>query len=52
MAFNRWADAELDARNPRTKMRAIPASELTKSYVGGFTIVASLLSIGAVLAIY
>jgi 4-hydroxybenzoate polyprenyltransferase len=25
MAFNRWADAELDARNPRTKMRAIPA---------------------------
>jgi 4-hydroxybenzoate polyprenyltransferase len=43
MAFNRWADAELDARNPRTRMRAIPAGLLTKSFVGGFTIVTSLL---------
>jgi 4-hydroxybenzoate polyprenyltransferase len=23
MAFNRWADAELDARNHRTRMRAV-----------------------------
>ena len=44
MAFNRWADAELDARNPRTKkMRAIPAGQLTRSFAGGFTIVTSLL---------
>jgi 4-hydroxybenzoate polyprenyltransferase len=43
MAFNRWADAELDARNPRTKMRAIPAGQLTRNFVGGFTIVTSLL---------
>jgi len=43
MAFNRWADAELDARNPRTRMRAIPAGQLTKSFVGGFTIVTSML---------
>jgi 4-hydroxybenzoate polyprenyltransferase len=43
MAFNRWADAELDAKNPRTKMRAIPAGHLSKSFVGGFTIVASVL---------
>jgi 4-hydroxybenzoate polyprenyltransferase len=43
MAFNRWADAELDARNPRTKMRAIPAGQLSKGFVGGFTIVMSLL---------
>jgi 4-hydroxybenzoate polyprenyltransferase len=42
-AFNRWADAELDARNPRTRMRAIPVGQLTKSFVGGFTIVTSLL---------
>jgi len=43
MSFNRWADAELDAKNPRTKMRAIPAGQLTKAFVGGFTIVTSLL---------
>jgi len=43
MAFNRWADAELDARNPRTKMRAIPAGQLTKGFVCGFTILTSLL---------
>jgi len=43
MAFNRWADAELDTRNPRIKMRAIPAGQLTRSFVGGFTIVTSFL---------
>jgi len=40
MAFNRWADAELDAENPRTKSRAIPAGLLTKQFVLGFTLVA------------
>ena len=43
MAFNRWADASLDAANPRTAMRAIPAGTLTRSFVGGFTVVSSLL---------
>ncbi|MFC5863068.1 UbiA-like polyprenyltransferase [Acidicapsa dinghuensis] len=38
MAFNRWADADLDAANPRTKMRAIPAGLLTRSFVLGFTL--------------
>ena len=42
MAFNRWADAELDARNPRTKNRAIPAGHLSKEFVGGFVIIASV----------
>jgi len=37
MAFNRWADAELDAANPRTKNRAIPAGLLTRQFVLGFT---------------
>jgi len=41
MAFNRWADAELDAANPRTKMRAIPAGLLTKQFVLAFTIMAA-----------
>ncbi len=43
MAFNRWADASLDAANPRTAMRAIPAGTLTRGFVGGFTIVSALL---------
>jgi 4-hydroxybenzoate polyprenyltransferase len=39
MAFNRWADAGLDATNPRTRMRAIPAGLLSRGFVGGFTLV-------------
>lgn len=47
MAFNRWADADLDAANPRTSMRAIPAGQLTRSFVGAFTIFMALLFIFA-----
>ena len=43
MAFNRWADAALDAANPRTATRAIPAGALTRSFVGGFTLVSAVL---------
>jgi len=43
MAFNRWADASLDAENPRTQMRAIPAGLLTRKFVGWFTVVCSVL---------
>ncbi|HEU4981336.1 MAG TPA: UbiA family prenyltransferase, partial [Acidobacteriaceae bacterium] len=39
MAFNRWADARLDAENPRTRIRAIPAGLLSRAFVGGFTVV-------------
>jgi 4-hydroxybenzoate polyprenyltransferase len=38
MAFNRWADADLDAANPRTRMRAIPAGLLSRQFVLGFTV--------------
>jgi len=38
MAFNRWADADLDAANPRTRMRAIPAGQLSRQFVLGFTV--------------
>jgi 4-hydroxybenzoate polyprenyltransferase len=41
MAFNRWADAELDAANPRTRTRAIPAGLLTRRFVLGFTLLAA-----------
>ncbi len=38
MAFNRWADADLDAANPRTSARAIPAGLLSRQFVLGFTV--------------
>jgi 4-hydroxybenzoate polyprenyltransferase len=42
MAFNRWADAELDAANPRTMKRAIPAGQLSKNFALGFTVITAL----------
>ncbi len=36
MAFNRILDAEIDARNPRTNMRHIPAGVLTKGFAWAF----------------
>ena len=42
MAFNRWADADLDAENPRTRSRAIPAGLLSRNFVLGFTILTGL----------
>jgi 4-hydroxybenzoate polyprenyltransferase len=47
MAFNRWADADLDRDNPRTATRAIPAGTLSRSFVGGFVVVSSLIFLGA-----
>src|ERR1700721_383006 len=41
MAFNRLVDADIDARNPRTKVRHIPAGLLSRSFGWGFTLVAS-----------
>lgn len=39
MAFNRAVDAKLDAENPRTKMRAIPAGKLTVPFTLAFAVV-------------
>ena len=47
MAFNRWADAELDAANPRTSNRAIPAGLLSRQFVLGFTLVMALVFVAA-----
>jgi len=41
MAFNRWADAEIDRANPRTATRAIPAGLLSRQFTIGFTIVSA-----------
>ena len=42
MAFNRLADAGIDAANPRTRIRALPAGRLSKSFVVWFVVFASL----------
>jgi 4-hydroxybenzoate polyprenyltransferase len=41
MAFNRIADKDYDARNPRTKTRAIPDGALSVAFVWGFTLIAA-----------
>src|SRR5512142_691009 len=43
MGFNRLADAEIDARNPRTKDRAIPKGQVSKPMVGVFIFLSVLL---------
>jgi 4-hydroxybenzoate polyprenyltransferase len=48
MAFNRAADAKLDAENPRTKNRAIPAGKLTVGFTLAFAVaMAGLLAVAA-----
>ena len=39
MAFNRLADASIDAANPRTRTRALPAGHLSPAFVASFVIV-------------
>lgn len=43
MSFNRFADAEIDRRNPRTQNRAVATGALSRSTVLAATIVSSLL---------
>ena len=45
MAFNRWADASIDAANPRTSTRALPAGQLSPAFVVTFVVVSSALFI-------
>lgn len=39
MAFNRAVDAKIDAENPRTRMRAIPAGKLSTAFTLAFAVV-------------
>jgi 4-hydroxybenzoate polyprenyltransferase len=41
MSFNRLVDARLDAANPRTAMRALPAGRLSAGFVAGFVAVSA-----------
>lgn len=43
MAFNRLADRHIDARNPRTASRALPAGLLSAGFVWAFTIASAAL---------
>ena len=43
MAFNRYADAEIDGANPRTSQRALPAGILSKKFVAAFVVIASVI---------
>lgn len=48
MAFNRIADVKIDAANPRTRSRALPAGHLSLGFAAGFTVVsAALLGLAA-----
>ena len=45
MAFNRLADASIDAANPRTQARALPAGTLSPAFVATFVVVSSAIFI-------
>jgi 4-hydroxybenzoate polyprenyltransferase len=47
MAFNRLVDADVDAANPRTAKRHIPAGVVSKRSVWGFTIVCGVLFVAS-----
>jgi 4-hydroxybenzoate polyprenyltransferase len=47
MGFNRWIDADIDARNPRTANRELPAGALSKTQVLIFVLLSSGALVGA-----
>lgn len=47
MAFNRYLDRDIDAKNPRTKSRDIPSGRISGTNALTFTIINCLLFIGA-----
>ncbi|MCC6341263.1 MAG: UbiA family prenyltransferase [Bryobacterales bacterium] len=51
MAFNRLLDAEMDARNPRTRTRHIPAGQLTRKFTWGFTAISAAAFLAAAAAL-
>jgi 4-hydroxybenzoate polyprenyltransferase len=47
MAFNRVLDADIDAQNPRTKSRHLPAGVLTRRFAWGFIVISAFVFIFA-----
>jgi 4-hydroxybenzoate polyprenyltransferase len=52
MAFNRLADRHIDARNPRTATRHLPAGTLSLATVWGFTVVCCVGFVASTLLFY
>ena len=42
MGFNRWLDADIDAKNPRTATREIPSGVLSNAQVLAFTVISGV----------
>ncbi len=51
MTFNRLLDHQIDGRNPRTKMRQLPAGTLSRGFAWGFLILSSVVFFGAAWAL-
>jgi 4-hydroxybenzoate polyprenyltransferase len=51
MAFNRLVDAEIDARNPRTRMRHLPTGVLTRGFTWVFVAVSCAVFLAAAAAL-
>lgn len=51
MAFNRVLDAEIDARNPRTRERHLPAGLLSRRFAWGFIAVSAAVFVAAAAAL-
>jgi 4-hydroxybenzoate polyprenyltransferase len=47
MSFNRLLDADVDARNPRTRSRHLPSGALSKSFAWAFLAAATMVFLGA-----
>src|SRR5579883_2395288 len=47
MAFNRLVDADIDARNPRTKMRHLPSGTLSRGFTWAFVAASAALFFAA-----
>jgi 4-hydroxybenzoate polyprenyltransferase len=47
MSFNRIADVSIDAANPRTRTRALPAGALTRKFVTSFVVASSAIFVFA-----
>jgi 4-hydroxybenzoate polyprenyltransferase len=51
MTFNRLLDHRIDGRNPRTKMRQLPAGTLSRGFAWGFFALTSAVFLGAAWAL-
>jgi 4-hydroxybenzoate polyprenyltransferase len=51
MAFNRLVDADLDGRNPRTRMRHLPAGLISHTFGWGFVAISTLVFLYAARAL-